>query len=898
MKSSVRKFLSIAITAAVVAGWIISVFGLGPVKNIKDSLKYGLDINGGVNVVMEADTEGLSGSKLASTMEQTREVLERRVDAMGVANATVRIEGDKRIRVEMPGVEDAESAIERIGQTAQLKFTLGDGTIYLTGSDVSSAAADVDNENGGYKIVLKFTDEGRSKFAKATELAASGNVVPAVTFPDGTYVSANSVVIWLDDDILTAPAAAEKIDSDSCEITQSGGGMSKTEATETSALIRGGALPLSLKEVNSSVQTATVGSDALDKSVIAGGIGLLLVFILMLVTYNVLGLFADIALALYVLIVLWAMVGLNAVLTLPGIAGIILGIGMAVDANVIIFARIREELGQGRSIRMAVDQGFRHALVTILDSQITTFIATVILYEFGSATVKGFALTLMISIFVSILTAVVVTQLFVGTLADSPKMKPAYLGCNEDGTPKHAFNRNFKFIEHRKIFYIISAAVIITGILFMGFRGFNYGIDFTGGTMIQMDLGKKVPIASVEKTIEKFELDPTVIYAGQDEHQVIIQTGKALDNKARSEIQDAVSEEYNLKDDAVISSEEFSPTFGEGLRQNAVKSILIAALGMLVYIILRFRSWKYGVAAVAGLAHDVLVLLGVYAVFGITMNNPFVAAVLTIVGYSINDTIVVFDRVRENMRLMRGQPVADILNRSINQTMGRSFMTSLTTLVAIIPLMVMVSSSLAGFVLPLMVGVAVGTYSSIALCSPLFYEFSKRQEISEYRRRQQAGRRIEARKEKEKREREEEKEAARKAARKKKAKEEAEQKRKADNSAEEKKRTEKSDNKGGKKRSGIDTDRAENNVYVKESGEVAAVPSEAPDEYYLTGDSENETGTVGAVNETGTGAEEAENVKSSGKKNPGESASGNTNANHGNKGKKKKSKGKKKKKKH
>ncbi len=757
MKSSVRKVLSIIIIAVVIVGWYASAFGLGPVKNIKDSLKYGLDINGGVNVVMEADTSKLSASKLKSTMEQTRQVLEKRVDAMGVANATVRIEGENRIRVEMPGVKNAKDAIDRIGQTAQLRFTLADGSTYLTGSDVSTATADVDNENGGYKIVMKFTQAGRSKFAKATERAAAGKVTPLVKLSDGTTVGAQSVVIWLDDDILTAPTASEKIDSDSCEITQGSGGMTKEYAAQTAALIRGGALPVSLKEGSSSVQTASVGANALDKSIVAGGIGLLLVFILMLAAYNLLGLFADIALALYVLLVLWIMAALNAVLTLPGIAGIILGIGMAVDANVIIFARIREEIGAGRSIRVAVDQGFRHALVTILDSQITTLIATVILYQLGSATVKGFALTLMISIVVSIFTAVVITQIFVGALAASPKVTKRAFGCNEDGTPRHHLKKEFKFVEHRKIFYTISAAVIICGIVFMGVRGFNYGIDFTGGTMIQMDLGKKVSIAEVQKTISKYNLDPEIIYAGSDNHEIIIQTKKSLGNDERDKVQKTIEKKYGLTDKAVVSSEEFGATFGKDLRRNAVKSILIAALGMLIYIIFRFRSWKYGVAAVAGLGHDVLVLLGMYAIFRFTMNNPFIAAVLTIVGYSINDTIVIFDRVRENMRLMKGEPVAAILDLSVNQTIGRSIMTSLTTLIAIIPLMIMVSASLAGFVIPLMIGVVCGTYSSIALCTPLFYEFNRKAELSEYQRRQQAKARIAAKQEKQRAQRANEK---------------------------------------------------------------------------------------------------------------------------------------------
>ncbi|MFC2661780.1 MAG: protein translocase subunit SecF, partial [Eubacterium sp.] len=563
-------------------------------------------------------------------------------------------------------------------------------------------------------------------------------------------------------DILTAPTASQRIDSSTCEITGGTGGMSKTEATEEAALIRGGSLPVSLHEVSSSVQTASIGANALNKSIVAGAIGLGLVFLFMIIAFNLLGVFADIALALYVLIVLWAMKMIGAVLTLPGIAGIILGVGMAVDANVIIFTRIKEEIGKGRSIRSAVDEGFRHALVTVLDSQITTLIATIVLYELGSTTVKGFAITLMISIIVSIFTAVVVTQVFVSTLADSRAAKYSFFGCHPDGTPKKWIKHQVHFIEKRKIFYCCSGAFIVLGLCFLIFHGFNYGIDFTGGTMIQMDMGHKVSTTEVKKAVSKYNLNPTIVYSGKGNKQIILRTGKSLKANQRDAVQKTLEKTFNRPSSSVISSQEFGPSIGSELRNNAIKSILIAALGMLIYIIFRFKSWKYGVAAIAGIGHDVLVLVGVYAIFGITVDNPFVAAVLTIVGYSINDTIVIFDRVRENRHIMRGKPVMEVLDTSITQTLDRSLMTSITTEIAIIPLLFFVSSELAAFVLPLMVGVGVGTYSSICLCSPLFYEFNKREEASRYAQIAKNKKRIEAKKEEHKEEKKREEEAEKK----------------------------------------------------------------------------------------------------------------------------------------
>ncbi|MBR3786269.1 MAG: protein translocase subunit SecF [Firmicutes bacterium] len=736
MNNNLRKVLVGLIIIAVIFGWYVSIFGMGSFNSIKDLMKFGLDINGGVYVVLEADSEDIadmSDEELKQVMDQTRAVLDNRVNAMGISEATVSLEGDHRLRVEMPGVEDAQEAIEQIGRTAQLSFALADGTIVLTGEDVKDAGVDTDTTNGGYKITLEFTMDGSNKFEEATRMASTGQVHADHQLEE-MGIASNSIMIMLDDEIITAPVVEETINSTTCEITSAGGGYAKEEASTTAALIRGGALPISLHEITSSVQTATIGENALDKSIVAGAIGLGLVFLLMIIMYNVLGIFADLALALYVLLVLWSMVGLGSVLTLPGIAGIILSIGMAVDANVIIFARIKEEVSYGKSIRVAVDQGFRHALTTVLDAQITTLIACVILYEIGSTSVKGFALTLMIGIVVSIFTAVVITQLFVGLLASSPRFaKNTFFGIKPDGTPKKLLKKEFKFIENRKIFYMISVAVIVVGLVFSVARGFNYGIDFTGGTMMQIHMGKTVETEEVKDVLKDYELeDLSIVLAGDNNDEIIIKTTTALNNDARHELIHTLGEKYGISDDSVLASEEFGPTVGNELKTNAVKSVLFAAVGMLIYIIFRFKSWKYGAASIVGVAHDVLFVLAFYAIFNVTINNPFIAGILTVVGYSINDTIVIFDRVRENKRIYKKENNLTVLNRSINQTLDRSVMTSLTTLICMVPLFFMVSTSIREFVIPLMVGVLVGTYSSIFVCSPLYYEMAKSEDESKY----------------------------------------------------------------------------------------------------------------------------------------------------------------------
>lgn len=727
MSVNVKRLLSVLTIIALAFGWYASLFGIGKTDSVKDALKYGLDIDGGVNVLLEAQTDQmkLSDAELKELMNQTRAVIDNRVNELGVAESSVTIEGKNRIRVEMPGVKDAEEAINAIGTTAKLSFILADGTQVVDGGNVKDAQ--VGTDGAGYKILLSFDSEGAKLFEEGSRKAFNSAVKPTI---EG--MTANQIAIVLDGAIITSPNVRAIITDGNCEIS---GGYTKEEATTTAALIRGGALPVELKEIQTSVQTATIGVDALNKSIVAGAIGLGIVFILMILLYGLLGLIADIALLLYVVMFLWSMVGFSVVLTLSGIAALILSIGMAVDANVIIFSRIKEEIALGKSIRVAVDSGFKNALSTVLDAQITTLIAAIVLYEVGTTTVKGFALTLMIGIVFSIFTAVVITQLFISLLAVNPKFaKNKFFGVNEDGTPKQILHKQFEFIKNRKIFYIISASIIIIGLVFSIVKGMNYGIDFTGGTNIQLEMHKTVDIDQVKGELKEFDLNPTIIYAGKDSSQIQIKTIKSLDNKQRGKVIDKLSKKYNLKSEDVLTSEQFGPSIGDELKANAFKAIIIATIGMLIYIILRFKSWKYGMSAVAGVVHDVLIVLSFYAVFGYTVNNPFIAAILTLVGYSINDTIVIFDRIRENKTLYRKNTNIVNLDKSINQTLNRTIMTSLTTLVVMIPLLVMVSTEIREFIVPLMVGVIVGCYSSIFLCTPVYYELSKSEDTSKYER--------------------------------------------------------------------------------------------------------------------------------------------------------------------
>ena len=720
MSTSTKKILVILIIIILLFGWWATLFGIGPVDPIKDKMKLGLDIKGGVYVVLEAKTDAV-GEDLQKIMEQTQAVIENRVNQMGLSEPVVTIEGDKRIRVELPGAEDANEAIEMIGKTAQLEFALADGSLVLDGSDIKNAGVTTDQEHGGYAISLEMTREGGAKFEEATRLAVSGTIVSAY---EG--ISNKSIIILLDGEVVSSPVPSEVISGGNAIITNGTmGGFELEYASNTAALIRGGALPVGLEEITSSVQTAKIGINALEKSVVAGFIGLLLIVILMFVFYQIMGLAANLALLLYVILILWIMATLGAVLTLPGIAGIILSLGMAVDANVVIFSRIREEIVNGKTIRVATQIGFKRAMSTIIDSQLTTLIAAVVLYQVGTSSVKGFALTLMIGIVVSIFTAVVVTQIILHVLCESKKFgQKKYFGVKKDGSGIFSAKREFHFIEHRKIYYMVSIGIIVLGLLVGGIRGLNYGIDFTGGTMMQFDMGKQVTQSEVRDVLDKYDLNEELIFSGDGNKEILIRTTKALENAERMEIVGSLGDAFGITEDDILAIEQFGPSVGKELQRNALLAILISALGMLVYISVRFE-WKFGISALAGVLHDVLMVLAFYAIFNITVNNPFIAGVLTVVGYSINDTIVVFDRVRENLGLLKKTPLLETLNISINQTIQRSVMTSVTTLLVMVPLFIMSGPAIREFVVPLMVGVAVGCISSITLCSPLYNDICK-----------------------------------------------------------------------------------------------------------------------------------------------------------------------------
>lgn len=418
-----KKVLAILLCIVIVFGWFVTLKGLGPLKPLKDEMKLGLDLKGGVYVVMEAKTKA-KGEDLKKLMDQTQAVIEKRVNEMGLSEPVVTIEGENRIRVELPGAKDSDEAIKQIGKTAQLQFMTADQKLVLDGSNVKNAGVGRDEKKGGYAVTLEFDSKGSAAFEEATRKIVNKSIVSK----DPQKIPADAIYIILDNKLISNPRVDSVISGGKCEIT---GHFTSEQATSLSALIRGGALPVELKEIETNMVGPHVGIDALANSIKGGVIGFVLLIILMLAVYRLMGLCANLALLIYVLIEFWAIVALGGVMTLPGIAGLIVSIGMAVDANVIIFSRIKEELLKGRTVRVASQMGFKRAMSTIIDSQVTTMIASIILYQLGTGPVKGFALTLMIGIVASVFTAVVVTNMFLRVLSNSKLGTPGMFGVKE-----------------------------------------------------------------------------------------------------------------------------------------------------------------------------------------------------------------------------------------------------------------------------------------------------------------------------------------------------------------------------------------------------------------------------------------------------------------------------------
>ena len=706
-KGIVVLLVSVLILAFLIftAGVGLGPTGTGSAKNIN----LGLDLSGGVSITYQTVNKNPSQEDMDDTVYK----LQKRVEEYST-EAQAYQEGDNRINVEIPGVTDANAILEDLGKPGSLVFEDEDGNIVLEGSDIASAEGvvgqDEATKSNEYVVTLSMTEEGAQKFAEAT----ANNV-------------GKTISIVYDGEVISSPQVRQAITGGQAQID----GMESIEAAkELASFIRIGGLKLELQELRSNVVAAQLGEEAISTSLIAAAIGLALVILFMIFAYRVPGVIAGIALLAYTSLVLITLNAFDITLTLPGVAGIILGIGMAVDANVIIYARIREEIAAGISVRSSIKSGFQKAFSAIFDGNITTLIAAFVLMWLGSGTVKGFAYTLAIGIIFSMFTALVVSRILMSALYAVGVQDEKYYGRAKE-------RKTVDFLGKRKIFFIISIVVILC--VPVGMFAFhattgkvlNYGLDFQGGTSTNVTFNEDLSIdeidAKVVPIIEEITGDKNVQATKVvDSNQVIFKT-QELDLDTRNELNKALVEEFDVDED-LIQAESISSTISSEMRRDAIIAVIVASICMLIYIWFRFKDIRFAGSAVLALLHDVLFVLAFYVLVRVSVGNTFIACMLTILGYSINATIVIFDRVRENLsKSGKRQDLKEVVNASITQTLTRSIYTSLTTFIMVALLFVLGVSSIREFAAPLMVGILCGAYSSVCITGALWYVMKNRQ---------------------------------------------------------------------------------------------------------------------------------------------------------------------------
>jgi len=730
-------------------GWYTSGVLTNTIKGNQKGLKLGLDLAGGVSITYEADKAHPSTQDMEDTIQKLQSRIENDLsDKASTTEANVYKIGDNRIGVEIPGVKDANAILDELGTPGNLYFIrqqdangsenytydstkkayvlaegktieglIESGDVILTGTDVKTAKAgykqDSTTSNNEPAVSVTFKKSGATKFGEATTTAAA---------------SKQSIGIYYDGKFVSVPSVNEPITGGSCEISGNNGSMSIEDAKQLASYIRIGGLKLNLKEVSSQVVSASLGGNALKTSLIAAGVGLIIIMIFLMIAYRMLGVSASITLALYTELIIAILDQFDITLTLPGIAGIILSIGMAVDANSIIFARIKEEIGTGHTVASAIEAGFHKALSAIIDGNVTTLIAAAVLGLIGTGTVKGFAITLALGVVLSMFTALFISKTLVRSFYAIGVRNEKFYGKKVLGDAK-------KFIEKRVIFFTVSLALIAAGIIGMVAykvttkKALNYSLEFSGGTSTTIAVDKDYTLAQVEKEISPLfrqitgDADVQAQVLSTD-HAVLLKT-RTLSLKEREQLNALLKDKLGVKESS-ITSENISSTISGEMRRTSLIAVIVAVILMLIYIWFRFRDVRFGGAAVIALAHDVLVTLAVYAVFRLSVGSTFIACILTIIGYSINDTIVIFDRIRENLENLpkdkrNPETLKALSNKSITDTLSRSMSTSFTTAVMTVMLLIFGVASIREFALPLTVGILCGTYSSICIATELWF---------------------------------------------------------------------------------------------------------------------------------------------------------------------------------
>ena len=740
MNSKVKGVLQVLLVLVLIAAFaFVAARGIGGAhRGSAKNIRLGLDLEGGVSVTYQAYKTDSTGKRTGEQptdkdMADTIYKMQKRVETLESTEAAVYQEGSDRVTIDIPGASDSEEVLKELGKAGALYFILysdlktekggtpneGDKVVYdkskvlLTGDMIGEATSGSRQQEGTgkteYGVSIKFAGKGIKKFAKIT----------------GEHVGEQLAIVY-DEKLVSAPNLKEEISGGECWIS---GSFTSESAEQLASTVRIGALPLELENIHGNVVGATLGSQALKSSLFAGVVGLILVIIFMIVMYRISGVAASIALIFYVGAMLLALNGLNVTLTLPGIAGIILSIGMAVDANCIIFTRIREELATGKTVASAIDNGFSKAMSAIIDGNVTTLIAALVLYLKGSGTVKGFAMTLGIGIVLSMFTALFITKLLMKAFCALGMTNTSMYGIQKE-------RKTINFIGNWKKYVVISGAVVVicvAGLVVRAASGgplFNYSLDFAGGNSTSVDLSKTVTDEDKQKAEDTAK---SVIGSGKsveisvaDNTKIVVRTEELSEQKSE-ELKATMAKTFGVDESTKIESEFISGSVSDEMKVDAAVATLIATLCMLLYIWIRFRKLSTGISAVLALVHDVIAVLTVYVVASafIPVGSTFIACMLTIVGYSINDTIVVFDRIRENKAKATSRTsLAEIINKSITETLSRSINTSVTTFIMVFVLAVFGVESVRQFAIPLIVGIISGCYSSVCVASPLWYVLS------------------------------------------------------------------------------------------------------------------------------------------------------------------------------
>ena len=777
----------------------------------KRSLNLGLDLQGGIHLVLEVKTEGMEQQEAQDAVAQAQEVIRNRVDQFGVAEPTIQRQGDNRIIIELPGVQDVQRAKDLVGQTALLEFQLLEPSedrtrliqridqvlapeeeeeeeedlllsstpesaplssmLNFAGEDLTVSGRDLQrvknllNTPEAQELIpadVEFIFSSKPAGAEGNEFyflylvgkkpemtghmiqdafVSIGQVVeymgqPIVNFSTtdegvrlfsritGSHIGERMAIV-LDESVYSAPVIQSKISEGRGIITGSG---TQEEAKDLAIVLRAGALPAEVEIIEDRTVGPSLGRDSIEQGKTAAIYSMVLIAIFMILYYRATGLIADFALLLNMLFIMAVLAGFHATLTLPGIAGIILTIGMAVDANVLIFERIREELRSGKTIRAAIDSGYGHALSAIIDANVTTFLVGIVLYQFGTGPVRGFALTLCIGIISSLFTAFFVTRTIFDLITRKSEQSTLSIG------PVALFtNLNIRFLSLRNIGFGASAAVLLIGVVsILGINGIRPGIDFAGGTLLELHFDPAVQVEDIRGQLDRvpvgdaeIDLSKSEIKQFGSENDILI---RVTESGEGTEVADGIMEVLESGFAASIAEmewirrqEKVGPKIGSELSSAAVRAVLVALALIMLYMAWRFHRFLYGIAAVVALFHDVLITLGLLSLFDIEITLAVVAALLAIVGYSLNDTIVVFDRIRENLHTARRQGFDGTVNQSINECLSRTLITSATTLLAVLVLMIFGGEVNRDFTITLMIGVVVGTYSSIFVASPVLY---------------------------------------------------------------------------------------------------------------------------------------------------------------------------------